>query len=71
MTLNLPDTLLSEAMRNSSVTTKTALIVDALEEYIRKRKRDRLMSLKGKDLFSIGYDPEQLRDEEEAERGAR
>ena len=38
MTLNLPDAILAEAMKNSDAPNKTALIVAALEEYVRKRR---------------------------------
>jgi Arc/MetJ family transcription regulator len=63
MTLNLPDELIAEAMKDSEVANKTALIVTALEEYVRKRKVERLIALKGKILFYDGFDPERLRDE--------
>lgn len=51
VTLNLPDELIAEAMRDSEATNKTALIVTALEEYVRKRRVERLIALKGKILF--------------------
>jgi len=63
MTLNLPDALLTEAMKDSAAQNKTALIVAALEEYVRKRRIERLIALKGKNLFYDGFDPERLRDE--------
>jgi hypothetical protein len=67
MTLNLPDGLLSDAMKDSNEPNRTALIVTALQEYVRKKNRERLMDLKGKRLFYDGFDPEALRDEEDAE----
>ena len=67
MTLNVPDELITAAMKDAEVQNKTAVIVAALEEYVRKKKRERLMALRGKRLFYSGFDPETLRDEEDAE----
>jgi hypothetical protein len=67
MTLNVPDELISAAMKNAEVQNKTAVIVEALKEYVRKKKRERLMALRGKALFYEGFNPELLRDEEDAE----
>jgi hypothetical protein len=71
MTINLPDSLLASVMLEAGELTKTAVIVHALEEYVRKKKRERLISLKGRKLFYEGFDPESLRDDEDAELYAR
>jgi len=71
MTLNLPDSLIAEAMKDSKAANKTALIVAALEEYVRKRKREGLIALKGKKLFYDGFDPESLRDDGDRHDGLR
>ncbi len=47
-TLDLPQGLIEEAMRVSNIKTKTALIVRALEEFVRKSKLGNLKDYKGK-----------------------
>ncbi len=47
-TLDLPDSLLSEAMKLSNQKTKTAVIISALEEFVRKTKIVDLKKYKGK-----------------------
>ena len=54
MTLNVPDELITAAMKDAEVQNKTAVIVTALEEYVRKRKRERLIALRG-DTVSCRY----------------
>ena len=69
MTMNLPDELISAAMEGAGAATRTSIIVAALEEFVRRKKREELISLRGKIKFSDGFDPEALRDMEEAELG--
>ncbi len=47
-TLDLPKDLLEEAMRATQISTKTKLIITALEELIRKTKISGLKEFKGK-----------------------
>lgn len=47
-TLDLPENLLNEAMEATHLNTKTAVIVLALEELIRKTKITKLKKYKGK-----------------------
>jgi Arc/MetJ family transcription regulator len=47
-TLDLPKDLLEEAMRVTQISTKTKLIITALEELIRKTKISGLKEFKGK-----------------------
>lgn len=61
-TLNIPDELICEVQRLSGEKTKTQAIVTALEEYVRRKKMEDLLDLRGK--ISIEYDWER---EEEAE----
>ena len=51
-TLNLPDDLVSEAMKVSDKKTRTATIVEALREYVRARRVERLIGARGKLQFS-------------------
>ena len=47
-TLDLPENLLKEAMKVTHTDTKTAVIIKALEEIIRKSKISDLKQYKGK-----------------------
>lgn len=55
-TLDLPENLLNEAMRVTHSDTKTAVIVLALEELIRKSKISDLKKFKGKIDLDIDLD---------------
>lgn len=61
-TLNIPDELIDEVQRLSGQKTKTQAIVTVMEDYVRRKKMEDLLALRGK--ISIDYDWEQ---EEEAE----
>ncbi|MDO9307485.1 MAG: type II toxin-antitoxin system VapB family antitoxin [Deltaproteobacteria bacterium] len=61
-TLNIPDGLIDEVQRLSGEKTKTQAIVTVMEEYVRRRKMEDLLALRGK--VAIEYDWER---EEEAE----
>jgi len=47
-TLDLPEDLIAEAMKATHITTKTQLIITALEDLIRKSKISGLKAYKGK-----------------------
>ena len=47
-TLNLPEALINEAIKVTHIKTKTALIITALQELIRKNKIADLKRYKGK-----------------------
>jgi len=55
-TLDLPEDLLSEAMKASRSKTKTQTIVLALQELVRKSKIAKLKSFKGKIALDIDLD---------------
>lgn len=59
-TLDLPENLLDEAMKLTSTRTKTAVIVLALEELIRKEKIADLKRYKGR--IPLDMDLDTLRD---------
>jgi len=63
-TLDLPENLLSEAMKATHIKTKTQVIITALEELIRKEQISNLKQFKGK--VDLDVDLDQLR-----ERGCR
>ncbi|MDL5050600.1 type II toxin-antitoxin system VapB family antitoxin [Oscillatoria amoena NRMC-F 0135] len=58
-TLDLPESLLKEAMKVSHQKTKTAVIVTALNDLIRKNKLQQLRAYRGK--VDIDLDLNQLR----------
>lgn len=47
-TLDLPEELLTEAMKTTQIQTKTKVIITALEELIRKSKISEIKRYKGK-----------------------
>ncbi len=59
-TLDLPENLLKEAMKVTHTNTKTAVIVKALEELIRKSRISDLKNYKGK--IELDIDLNDLRD---------
>jgi hypothetical protein len=61
-TLNIPDELIDEVQRLSGQKTKTQAIVTVMEDYVRRKKMEDLLALRGK--INIEYDWEK---EEQAE----
>jgi len=59
-TLDLPRPLIDEAMRLSPQRTKTAVIVTALEEFVRKKRTQGLKRFRGR--VHLDIDPSALRD---------
>jgi len=59
-TLDLPKNLVDEALKVSHLKTKTALIITALEELVRKSRIQELKSYKGK--IDLDIDLDSLRD---------
>lgn len=61
-TLNIPDELIDEVQRLSGQKTKTQAIVTVMEDYVRRKKMEDLLALRGK--ISIEYDWEREEDAE-------
>ena len=59
-TLDLPENLLNEAMKATHINTKTAVIVKALEELLRKSKISGLKKYRGK--INLDIDLNEIRD---------
>ncbi|MCU7859282.1 MAG: type II toxin-antitoxin system VapB family antitoxin [Candidatus Thiodiazotropha sp. (ex Lucinoma kastoroae)] len=59
-TLDLPENLLNEAMKVTHTTTKTGVIVKALEELVRKSKVYDIKKYKGK--IDLAIDLNKIRD---------
>ena len=69
-TLNIPDNLIKELMQTTKVKTKTKAICLAVEEYTRRKKIEKLLSLQGKlDLKDTWKELEDL-ELKEAEDGS-
>ena len=58
----LDDSLIKEALKYSQGKTKRQLIHQALEEFVKNRRRLNLLDLAGKIEFSDGYDYKSLRE---------
>ncbi|MFB3922160.1 MAG: type II toxin-antitoxin system VapB family antitoxin [Terriglobia bacterium] len=54
-TLNIDDTLLRFIMKETRATTKTRAVRQALQEYVRRRKIEKLIALKGKIRFDVDW----------------
>ena len=65
-TLNLPDELMTEAMLLTDVKTKTAVIIVALKELIRKNKIAKLKNYKG--TVNLEMDVDILRNRDASSR---
>jgi Arc/MetJ family transcription regulator len=61
-TLNIEDDLFADLMRLTHATTKTQAVRDALKEYIRLRRKEELLALRGR--FEIEDNWRQLRESE-------
>ncbi|MDP2799279.1 MAG: type II toxin-antitoxin system VapB family antitoxin [Deltaproteobacteria bacterium] len=57
----IDDRLLNEGMKLTRFKTKKELVNVALQEFIRWRRRMKLLKLEGKIEFSEGYDYKELR----------
>ncbi len=61
-TLNIPDELLKDVQLLSGETSKTGAIVVAMEDFVRRRRMESLIALKGK--VAIDYDWQQAEQDE-------
>ncbi len=59
-TLDLPEDLLKKAMTASGAKTRTAVIIEALKELIRKESISGLKKFKG--MIDLGLDLDRVRD---------
>lgn len=62
--VNLDEELVKEAFKLSRAKTKKDLIHEALEEFVRSRRRLDLLDLDGRIEFAKGYNYKQMREEE-------
>lgn len=59
--LAIDDALLAEAQRVGGQRTKKATVTEALEEYVQRRKQQRIVRLFGTVEFEPGYDHKRQR----------
>jgi Arc/MetJ family transcription regulator len=62
ITLNLDDSLLSEALKLTSMSTQEELIELALQELVRSRRKKNLLDLAGQLQFAPEFDHKALRE---------
>lgn len=55
-TLDIPEDLLAEAMRVAKTRSKTSTIILSLQELIKRKKIERLRSMRGKVTLDIDLD---------------
>ena len=55
-TLNIPDDLVKKTMKLSKSKTKTAAIITAMEEYIRRKKLEGIISMEGQLRFTNDWE---------------
>ncbi len=70
-TLNLDDALIDELMAATKAKTKTEAIHQALSEFVRRRKRQRLKALSGKIHIDLDWrqnEAEEMKAQAERER---
>ena len=70
-TLCIPDELIDEVQRLSGKKTKTQAIVTVMEEYVRRRKMEALLALRGKVAIDYNWEQEEDAELKAAEERAR
>lgn len=54
-TLNIPDPLIKNLLRVTGEKKKTKAICIAIEDYIRSKRKEKLLALSGKIRFDLGW----------------
>lgn len=70
-TLCIPDELIDEVQRLSGKKSKTQAIVTVMEEYVRRRKMEDLLALRGKVEIDLDWEREENLELKAAEERAR
>lgn len=61
-TLILPDQLIENALKETGIKSKTQLIKEAVEYYMKSRKREKLIKLRGKIKIDLDLDKVRAKD---------
>lgn len=70
-TLNIPDELIDEVRRLSGQSSKTGAIVTVMEEYVRRRKMEELLALRGRIKLDYDWEKEEASELKAAEERER
>lgn len=70
-TLNIPDKLIEEVQRLSGQKSKTGAIVTVMEEYVRRKKMEDLLALRGKVRIDYDWQQEEVAELKAAEERER
>jgi len=70
-TLNMPDELIEEVQRLSGQKTRTGAIITVMEEYVRRKKIEDLLSLRGKVQIDYNWEQEETAELKAAEERER
>ncbi len=66
-TLSIPDELINEVQQMSGQKTKTGAIIHVMEEYVRRKKVDALLALRGNVTVEYDWQAEEERELKAAE----
>lgn len=66
-TLNIPDELIDEVQQLTGQKSKTGAIILVMEEYVRRKKVDALLALRGKVTVEYGWQAEEEQELKAAE----
>jgi len=58
-TLNIPNTLLSEVQKIAGEKSKTKAVIIAMQEFVKEKKLEKLMKLKGKVEIDYNWEKEE------------
>lgn len=61
-TLNIPDDLLSEVQKIAGEESKTKAIITAMREFVKEKKLEKLLALKGKVEIDYNWEKEEKRE---------
>lgn len=61
-TLNIPDDLLSEVQKIAGEKSKTKAIITAMREFVKEKKLEKLLALKGKVEIDYNWEKEEKRE---------
>jgi hypothetical protein len=70
-TLNIPDELITEVQNITGAKSKTKAVVTAIQEFIRKRRMEQLLALKGRIEIDYDWELEEKREVEAQKKRER
>jgi hypothetical protein len=70
-TLNIPDELIAEVQNITGAKSKTKAVVTAIQEFIRKKRMEQLLALKGRIEIDYDWEREEKRELEAQKKRER